>query len=166
VKFPVIDESSPRIAPGYRKLPPPGLQDPLWNECRLALDQSDGDRRAFQDFAFARITEMRPEPILYHHMTNLSGISVIKSFLDSSCLEKSAKTSASLLFYEFNTPGLSQQLFPGSPDTKIPEWQVTYETLQSQAIEVLHPDLEAFRPNPKQTMQLSIRTRKRRYQAL
>jgi hypothetical protein len=60
VKFPVIDESS-RIALEYRKLPPPGFQDTLWNESRLALDQNDRDRRTFGDFAFARNTKTRTE---------------------------------------------------------------------------------------------------------
>jgi hypothetical protein len=35
----------------------------------------------------------------------------MESCLDRSYLDKSAKTLASLLFYEFNTPGLSRQRF-------------------------------------------------------
>jgi hypothetical protein len=90
----------------------------------------------------------------------------MESCPDRSCLQKTSKTSVSFLFYEFNIPGSSRQLFPGSPGTKILEWQIIHGTLQSQAIEVPYLGLEASRLDPKQTMQSSIRTRKRRYQAL
>jgi hypothetical protein len=66
VKFPVVNESS-RITPGYRKLPLPGFQDPLWNEFRLAPDQND--RQGLPGFCFctkhrdaSRIPHLIPSP--------------------------------------------------------------------------------------------------------